>query len=397
MRVLMISSPVPTHFTPMIPLAWALRAAGHEVTVLSQPDVMGAAGTAGLVGVSYGGRFDHVESTLRSLAPGQRPLAAWGRVTPESLTSMSPTWVAQTEEVLPQYLTFTRAYAPHLIVADPMEAKGVIVGGLLDIPVVLHRWGVDPVSAAVRVAAWRSLEHLLRPMGLEDLPEPAVIVDPCPPSLQLPGAAPGLPIRAMPFNGSGAVPTEFVTGTAASAPGRRVAVCLGTSTLALHGVPLMRAILRSFAGLAGVEAVATVDSAFREAIGRVPANVRLVDPVPLQLLLATCSAIVHHGGAGTTMTAIAAGRPQLVLPQMADQFAHGDRVVDAGAGICLDDAAAQEDASEVRAALSRLSSEAAHRSAAHRLRQEADGMPVPQRVVSTLEGVARQAVPARRA
>ncbi|GAA3035986.1 hypothetical protein GCM10020000_11910 [Streptomyces olivoverticillatus] len=41
MRVLIIPSPVTTHFMPMIPLAWALRAAGHELLVAGQPDVMG--------------------------------------------------------------------------------------------------------------------------------------------------------------------------------------------------------------------------------------------------------------------------------------------------------------------------------------------------------------------
>lgn len=41
MRVLMMSTPAPTHFTPLVSLAWALRGTGHEVVVAGQPDVPG--------------------------------------------------------------------------------------------------------------------------------------------------------------------------------------------------------------------------------------------------------------------------------------------------------------------------------------------------------------------
>ncbi|MDW6062592.1 hypothetical protein SAZ11_36845 [Streptomyces sp. FXJ1.4098] len=47
MRVLMMSTPVSSHFAPLVPLAWALRSAGHEVLVAGQPDVMGPARSAG--------------------------------------------------------------------------------------------------------------------------------------------------------------------------------------------------------------------------------------------------------------------------------------------------------------------------------------------------------------
>ena len=43
-------------------------------------------------------------------------------------------------------------------------------------------------------------------------------------------------------------------------------------------------------------------------------------------------AVVTHGGAGTTLGALAFGVPLLVLPQGADQYANAERVVAAGAG-----------------------------------------------------------------
>jgi UDP:flavonoid glycosyltransferase YjiC (YdhE family) len=46
---------------------------------------------------------------------------------------------------------------------------------------------------------------------------------------------------------------------------------------------------------------------------------------------------VGHGGFGTTMTALAGGVPQVILPLFAfDQFVNAERVASIGAGVCLD-------------------------------------------------------------
>jgi UDP:flavonoid glycosyltransferase YjiC (YdhE family) len=42
--------------------------------------------------------------------------------------------------------------------------------------------------------------------------------------------------------------------------------------------------------------------------------------------------VVHHGGAGTTATALRAGAPQLLVPHIQDQFAHGRRISELGLG-----------------------------------------------------------------
>jgi vancomycin aglycone glucosyltransferase len=42
--------------------------------------------------------------------------------------------------------------------------------------------------------------------------------------------------------------------------------------------------------------------------------------------------VVHHGGAGTTAAALRAGVPQLVVPHIHDQFAHGRRIAELGLG-----------------------------------------------------------------
>ena len=66
-----------------------------------------------------------------------------------------------------------------------------------------------------------------------------------------------------------------------------------------------------------------------------PSTIRHVPFAPFDLLLPWCSAIVHHGGVGTTAAAFAAGCPQLVLPLAWDQPDNAARIAKHGAGIVL--------------------------------------------------------------
>ncbi|MEN3317861.1 MAG: vancomycin aglycone glucosyltransferase [Mycobacterium sp.] len=58
----------------------------------------------------------------------------------------------------------------------------------------------------------------------------------------------------------------------------------------------------------------------------------VVGEVNHQALFRRVSAVVHHGGAGTTTTAARAGVPQVVVPQIADQPYWAGRVADLGIG-----------------------------------------------------------------
>jgi sterol 3beta-glucosyltransferase len=66
--------------------------------------------------------------------------------------------------------------------------------------------------------------------------------------------------------------------------------------------------------------------------GDLPENILRIGSTPHDWLLPRVSVVVHHGGAGTTATAIRAGRPNIVVPFFADQPFWGDRVYRLGAG-----------------------------------------------------------------
>jgi sterol 3beta-glucosyltransferase len=79
-----------------------------------------------------------------------------------------------------------------------------------------------------------------------------------------------------------------------------------------------RAVLaRGWGGLSGAE---------------VPANTFLLDKAPHDKLFPLMHAVVHHGGAGTTLAGLTAGRPSFVIPQFFDQPYWGERVFALGCG-----------------------------------------------------------------
>ncbi|XP_030465418.1 sterol 3-beta-glucosyltransferase UGT80B1 isoform X1 [Syzygium oleosum] len=64
----------------------------------------------------------------------------------------------------------------------------------------------------------------------------------------------------------------------------------------------------------------------------VPDNIFLLEDCPHDWLFPQCSAVVHHGGAGTTATGLKAGCPTTIVPFFGDQFFWGDRVHQGGLG-----------------------------------------------------------------
>ena len=61
-----------------------------------------------------------------------------------------------------------------------------------------------------------------------------------------------------------------------------------------------------------------------------PAKVRHADYAPFSAVLPRAAALVHHGGIGTAAQALAAGRPQLVMPMAFDQPDNAVRLVRLG-------------------------------------------------------------------
>ena len=118
-----------------------------------------------------------------------------------------------------------------------------------------------------------------------------------------------------------------------------------------------------------------------------PDDVHVVDYAPFGALLPRLSALVHHGGIGTSAQALAAGVPQLVVPFAHDQFDNAARLQRLGASRTLrvaDQTATWVDA--VQAAVGDPSMATAAR--AMRDRMAAEGS-AAETIASRLEALAR--------
>jgi UDP:flavonoid glycosyltransferase YjiC (YdhE family) len=84
-----------------------------------------------------------------------------------------------------------------------------------------------------------------------------------------------------------------------------------------------------------VDAILTLGPAVSAEAIRTPRNVEASPYADHDQLLPRCAAVITHGGLGTTLRALAHGKPLLLLPLGRDQQFIAGRVVEFGAGICL--------------------------------------------------------------
>ncbi len=55
-------------------------------------------------------------------------------------------------------------------------------------------------------------------------------------------------------------------------------------------------------------------------------NIKVISPMSHDQLFRRASCVIHHGGAGTTASVMLAGKPQIIIPHIADQFFWGAEI-----------------------------------------------------------------------
>lgn len=112
-------------------------------------------------------------------------------------------------------------------------------------------------------------------------------------------------------------------------------------------------------------------------------KIRVAPYVPQGAVLPHSTAVITHGGAGSTLGSLAFGLPQLCLPQGADQFLNASAVSAAGAALTI---APDEFSSEaVGNAMMRLLDEPGFRLAAIRIRDSLATMQPADEIAAELE------------
>ncbi|MBP2337595.1 UDP:flavonoid glycosyltransferase YjiC (YdhE family) [Saccharothrix coeruleofusca] len=373
------------HTYPLLPLARAARQQGHEVLYATTEELHPTLRALDLTPVTAGMPLE--EAFALASGGAQFPPVGPPPTQGESLELAAKAFT----EVLPRRLAADLAPVladrrPDLVVHELGAPGAGLAARVAGVPALCHGFGrVGP--ALTWEAVTGQFADVAAELGVALPSEHAFLVghpylDICPPSWQDKAFTPAsgrLPLRPVAF----AEPGELPAGVAEH---DRPLVYLTLGTAFGHA-DVLRGALAALSALDVRVLVAAGPTVQVEALGEVPENVLVRQWVPQARVLPHADLVVHHGGSGTTLGALAAGVPQLVLPQGADQFDNGAALAEAGLGEQL---LGQEVTAEAITERARaLLADEVVRAAARAVAAEIATMPSPEEVAARLHEYAR--------
>lgn len=387
MRILIGSCPGVGHLLPLLPVARAARARGHDVRIATGAGLAPIAARVGLTHLPAGpATLGHAASDIPGLAglTGRRRAVVMVR---QAFAGTIARGIA--DDVLAA-IADDAGWRPDVIVHEDMDIGSWVVAERLGLP-----------HATVQVTAWRPRvrdllataaaplvdDYGLEPAALERMlgalffsTRPGSLHDPAAP---LPGVT--APLRPIADDRDGAPPdTVSAADPWPSGDGPRIAVTLGTVNADQIG--LLRTMTAGAASSAdGSARVVVALGGDPDAFGEAPPNVAVLRYVPMSTLLAEADALVFHGGSGTFTAALATATPMVIVPLAADQPDNAERAVAGGIArsISPDDLTSDM----VRAALDEIRADAAATTRLAGIATEIAAMPGPDAAVERIEGL----------
>ncbi|BFU42709.1 glycosyltransferase [Krasilnikovia sp. MM14-A1004] len=376
MKVLFVAAGSPATIFALAPLATAMRNAGHTVFLAATDDMMPVVTAAGLPGIPTTAQpIKHFITTARDGSPVSIP------DDPAAQARFTGSWFARLAlAMLPPLRELAEGWRPDLIVGGTMSYAAPLLAAELGVPFVRQAW--DAVEAdGIHPGAERELAPELRSLGLDRLPPPDVFIDICPPALRPARAAPAEPMRFIPANAQRPLePWMYRRGTRP-----RVLLTSGSRVTRRETYDQNYRFLTDLIGKVAdldVELLVAAPDEVAEGLRTEHPDVR-AGWVPLDVVATTCDVVVHHGGGVTSLTALNAGLPQLLLPKGAVLVAPAARIAARGAGISLPPE--HETADEIAGAVQRMLADPSFRRRAGDLAAEIATMPPPADLVAVLE------------
>jgi len=398
MRVLLTTQPAVGHFHPMVPLARALTAAGHEVRVAASASFLPTVEASGLRGVPAG--RDWLEQDALKVFPdvlaemsrrgGGMDAQIWAEI--HGFVDMTA------PQMMEDVLTLSGSWRPDLIVRDPVEFGGPLAAEDLGIPHAVAGFVMPQPKEAWRERLAPALDTIRRARGLPADPEGAMLdryltLAFMPPDFRDPedDVAPTVHfLRPAPFDRSG---DEGLPAWLDDLPARpTVYVTLGTVVNQLPGA--FDPILAALAAMADddLNLILTVGrNVDPETFGPQPSNVHIARYIPQTLLFPRCDLVVTHAGFNTAMGALDAGLPLVATPLGADQFKNARLLERLGVARVIQppDLAAET----IRAAVLAMLADPRYREAAARQRAALAALPGLEEGVALLERLAAEQAP----
>ncbi len=375
MRVMFSSTSGDGHLNPMLPLASALREAGHDVAFAMAPEYQGQIARHG---------FEHLTAGIGLGELNRRTFL------PHDITAELPVELqifvgrfalGDAPDRVPVLRDLIATWHPDVIVSEPCDLAAPIAAAAASRPFVLHSFG-RPMPMEYYEAAAPAVQALWASAGL-DLPGACGVyggtyIDICPTSLHTGGVPVGPTVhRLRPC--SPAESSEAPAWLMAMAEGSLVYVTLGTI---FNNIDRFRPILEGLAEHDGSVLVTIGKGNDPDALGLLPSNIRVERFLPQQHVLPHTDVMVAHAGSGSMLAAFSYGVPQLMLPSGADQFLNAE--VSVGRGLARVLMPGEVTASRVENLVRELLIDTDIRGAAKSVATEITSMPSPTHVAKQL-------------
>ena len=354
MRILFSSTSGAGHFGPLVPFVRSCLRGGHDVLVAGPASLEGSVTPTGAGFWPFGD------------PPPEDMATAFGRLQTMSHDEANA-WVVSevfarldATAAVPRLREAMTAWRPDVVVRESAEFGAAVAAELHDVPHARVGIGLGVVEHLFMGIAGANIDALRHSHGLAGghrLAE-APYLTMFPAGLEDPAVAD--PPRTLRFRDP-----SWAVFTAAPEPARPfVYVTFGSVA---GGMPHLAAVYA-----AALEAVADLDADVLLTVGRAtdpatlgtpPPHVRVEPWVDQLEVLGRASAVVCHGGGGSTLGALAAGVPLVVVPLFAeDQHINARQVAAVGAGLHT-----PADADAIRAALHTILGEESYRATARGL------------------------------
>lgn len=375
MKVIVLAGVAASTIFSHVPLATALRNAGHQVMMTASMEAM--IKTITDVGLPAVPVTDPNLSAQDVLAKYGLMSVPEGRVERER---MSGQWYSRLEAVtLDALLEFSKQWRPDVVISGMYSYAGPLLAKHLGIPYVRHAWDIHNPEH-LDAGANEQLREDLAAVGLDRLPEPDMMIEITPPSLRPEGAPPAQMMRWIPGNTQCRLePWMYNRGE-----GNRIGVTIGTGVAAYNQYDFLQGIVENVAPLGAEVLVPVTEDAAANLRDKLPDNVR-AGWMPLDIIAPTLDVLVHQSGGSTMMTALSLGVPQVLIPDpglhRANEMAR--RIAEAGAGVVL---TPEEATSEVIAKQCRqIIANPDYAASASALAREISALPLPDEVARRVE------------
>ena len=381
LRVLVCSTAGAGHFSPLLPLARACAAAGHTVLVAAPASFSETVASSGFEHAP----FDDVPAEVMGRTFGRLPSLSQDEANRVVIGDVFGRLDAQA--ALPRMNTIVHEWAPDLILREPCEFASLAVAcqrGVAHATVAIGLQAMADAVTDIVAAPLRELDELvdLSHGSCETAMRTAPNFSTVPELLDGPSGASTHRYRETPADGIGKLPPAwgdqdhplvYVSLGSVAGSLARFEDLYGSILLALADQPV-RVLLTTGHGLDPAD------------LGEVPANAKVEQWWPQADVMPHAAAVIGHGGFGTTMTTLAAGLPQVILPLFSlDQRLNAERIDAVGAGLAvipdLDSIAGLADAVE------RLLNVPSYRDAAAAARHQIEELPPAKHMVPRLESL----------